>query len=424
MRKILAAALLAPFCLFAVFAQAPKDVRAAAKPGVSAIPTVAQYLNSASVDTRVEVVKQLVNIGGKETIDPLIQATRDNDPEVQARAIDALVNYYLPGYVKTGPASTLVRAGASVKAKFSDSNDQIIEPFVIVRPEVITAIGALARGSGDLSVRATACRAVGILRGQQAVPDLLEALKTKDNTVMYEALAAMEKIRDPAAGPRIVYLLRDLDDRVQTTAIETVGLLRTKEALSTLRSLLMSPRNTKVERAALAALATMPEAQDHDLLRREMGSKDDKIRESAAEGLGRLGDPADVPELQHVWDDEEKMLPRLGASFALVMEGKTDLAERGPFRYLINTLNSVAYREVAAAYLIEAARRPAVLKALYGPLDGATSDEKIYLARILAASGDQSSIPYLDKISRDPDQNTAQEGLRALRSLRARLGVF
>ena len=97
-------------------AQAPKDVRAAAKPGASAIPTVAQYLNSQAVDTRVEVVKQLVAIGGKDTIDPLIRATGDADPEVQIRATDALVNYYLPGYVKQGLGSTLVRAGASIKA--------------------------------------------------------------------------------------------------------------------------------------------------------------------------------------------------------------------------------------------------------------------------------------------------------------------
>ena len=112
-------------------------MRLAAKPGASAIPTVAQYLNSQAVDTRVEVVKQLIAIGGKDTIDPLIRATRDVDPEVQIRATDGLVNYYLPGYVKQGLGSTLVRAGASIKARFSDNNDQVIDPFVIVRPDVI-----------------------------------------------------------------------------------------------------------------------------------------------------------------------------------------------------------------------------------------------------------------------------------------------
>ena len=89
----------------------------------------------------------------------------------------------------------------------------------------------------------------------------------------------------------------------------------------------------------------------------------------------------------------------------------------------MNTLNSAAYREVAYSYLAEAARRTAVLQALYEPMGQGTRDEKIYLARVLAASGDQTSIPYLDKASRDTDQEIAKEGLRALRSLKARLGV-
>ena len=44
-------------------------------------------------------------------------------------------------------------------------------------------------------------------------------------------------------------------------------------------------------------------------------------------------------------------------------------------------------------------------------------------ARVLAASGDQSSVPYLDKVSRDTDQEVSKEGLRSLRSLRARLAI-
>jgi HEAT repeat protein len=190
-----------------------------------------------------------------------------------------------------------------------------------------------------------------------------------------------------------------------------------------LRSIIGSPRNNKSERAALAALAMMPEPADRDLLVRELVAKDDKLRADAAEGLGRLGNPADVPLLEKTWHDEEKMLPRLAAAFALLMNGHLELSEESPFRYLINTLNQASYKDVASAYLVEAARRKPVLDALYAPLDQGTRDEKIQLARVLAASGDQASVPYLDKISRDPDKDVAQEGLRTLRSLKARLNI-
>jgi len=404
-------------------AQTPRDVRLAAKDGQSAIPTVAGYLNSASVDTRIEAVKQLTALGGRDSIDPLIRATRDADPEVQIRATDGLVNYYLPGYVKMGLGSTLVRAGASIKAKFSDSNDQIIDPFVIVRPEVIAALGQLARGGSSFDARANACRALGILRGRAALPDLIEALRSKDNNVMYEALAAMEKIGDPSAGPRITYLLRDLDDRVQTTAIETAGTLRSTDALPTLRDIVANPRNTKAQRSALAAIAMMPQPQDRDLFLRQLNSKDDKLRADAAEGLGRIGNHADIPALDKLWSDEDRMLPRLGTAFALLMEGNLNLAPDSPFRYLINTLNSGAYHDVAYAYLVEAARQQPVLHVLYTQLDPGTKEEKIYIGRVLAASGDKGSVAFLEKLSRDNDPDVAKDGLRSLRSLRARLGI-
>ena len=102
----------------------------------------------------------------------------------------------------------------------------MVDGLSTVRPEVIAAIGKLASGGNGMEVRASACRALGILRGQAAFPDLVDALRTKDNTVMYEALVAIRKIGDPAAGPKITYLLRDLDDRIQSAAIEDAGLLQ------------------------------------------------------------------------------------------------------------------------------------------------------------------------------------------------------
>lgn len=405
-----------------LFCQTLKEVKSAAKQGSQGIPVLTQALQSTDLSIRIEAVRQLTSVGGKDSITPLIQATRDADAEVQIRATDGLVNFYLPGYVKTGIGSTLRRVGSSIKGKFSE-NEQIIDAFVLVRPDVITALGQLARGGAGMDSRANACRALGILRGQPAVPDLLDALKSKDNDVMFESLIALQKIRDPQAGPRIVYLLRDLDDRVQAAALETAGLLRAKEALPTLRSIVASPRNAKAERAALASIAFMPEEVDRSLLSRYLGAKEDKLRSIAAEGLGRVANPSDQPNLQKFWQDETKMAPRLAAAFALVMEGSLQMGEANPLQYLINTLNSATYRNVAQAYLEEAARKPEVRNALYAPLEQGTRDEKIQLSRVLAASGDTASVPYLDKMSRDNDKDVAAEGLRALRSLKARLGV-
>ena len=49
------------------------------------------------MDVRLEAVKAIVDIGTQRSLDPLIKACGDNDPEIQIRATDGLVNFYVPG---------------------------------------------------------------------------------------------------------------------------------------------------------------------------------------------------------------------------------------------------------------------------------------------------------------------------------------
>src|SRR3954465_9093952 len=235
-----------------------RDVRDIAKGGSNSIPRLQELLKNPKQDVRVEVVKQLTNTGTQRSLDPLIEATKDNDPEVQIRAIDGLVNFYLPGYVQNGFAASLKRVGTGIKAKFTDMNDQVIAPYVVVRPEVISALGALARGGGSMEVRANAAPAIGVLRGKAAVPDLIEAAHSKNTDAIYEPHIALQKVRDESAGPRGSFLFRDLDPKVQIAAIETTGLLRNQEAVPTLVDVLNRARDNKVKRAALTAIAMLP----------------------------------------------------------------------------------------------------------------------------------------------------------------------
>lgn len=406
----------------AALAQTPKEVRNTAKEGPRAISKLSGYLDNPDVDVRIEAVKALIEIGGSEVLTPLVKASHDNDSEMQIRATDGLVNFYLPGYVRTGLTSKITRVGSTIKAHFNDTNDQVIDSYIRVRPEVITALGQLVRGGSTMDSRANAARAVGILRGQAAVPALLEALRSKDSGLMYESLVALEKIRDPAAGPRIQFVLRDLDERVQLAAIETTGILANREAIRDLIGVFNATRSPKVKRAALMALARMPSAESRPILQQYLRDKDPRVRGAAAEGVGRMRNPADTGIIDAVYKDEDKTSPRLSQAFALVLEGQWELSEFSPLRYLINTLNSASYVGEAFPLLVEAARVPEVRSLLYKPLQSGTRDEKIYLARVLAASGDADALPYLQQVSQDPDSQVAAEGLKALRELRARLG--
>jgi HEAT repeat protein len=401
--------------------QRARSVRELAKQGDDAIPKLAPYVGDPDLNVRLEAVKALVEIGGPKTLDPLVRAARDNDPEVQIRVTDGLVNFYLPGYVKTGLSGTLQRAGNSVRGKFTDTNDQIIDAFVQVRPDVIEALGKLARGAVSLEARANAARAVGILRGLAAIPDLVEALHSKDDRLMYESLVALQKIRDPSVAPRIAFLLRDLQEKIQVAALETSGILRSREAAPDVRDALEHARTPKIRQAALSALAMIADPADHATFLRYLPDKDDALRAAAAEGLARLNNPADRTAVDRAFTEERKMSPRLSAAFAMVSLGNLDTGEFGPLRYLVNTLNVRAYRGVAIAFLTEVARDPKVRQTIYPLLTRATKDEKIQLSIMLARSGDRDSVPYLETLSLDPDPEVQQEGLRSLRTLRTRL---
>ena len=402
--------------------QRARAARELAREGAPAIPQLQALLSDPVAEVRLEAVKSLVAIDTQYSLDPLVQATRDSDPEAQIRATDGLVNFYLPGYVHTGLTATLQRVGSVIKVRFTDATDQVIEPHVKVRPEVVEALGKLARASGSLEARANAARAVGILRGAAAAPDLLEAIRaSKSDQVIFEGLIALQKIGDPGAAPGITFLLKDLDEKIQIAALETTGLLRNREALPQLREALERARNHKIRRAALTAIAMIPEEGSRPLYTRYASDQDDGLRAAALEGLARLKNPADLPQLEKAFNEERRMLPRLSAAFAVVALGKSEAGEFSPLQYLVNTLNSVAWRGVAQAFLAELAREPVVRGPLQEGTRKGTRAEKMHLSQVLARSGGPESVPYLEALTKDADTEVAGEAINALKTLRARL---
>ena len=397
-----------------------KAAKALSKEGSEAIVKLQPLLSDTVLDVRIEAVKAIVEIGTQRSLDALIQATRDNDPEIQIRAADGLVNFYLPGYVKSGVSGTMQRAGSSVMARFSGANDQVVDPYVLVRAEVILAAGKLARGGVSMESRANAARAVGVLRGRAALPDLYPGLRSKNDTLIFETLIAIQKIRDPAAGPEFSFLLRDLNEKIQIAAIETTGILRNREALPQLKDVIKNSRSVKVQRAALVALSTIPDEANRPILTHYLNDKDDGMRAAAAEGLGRLKNPADAATFDKAFSEERKMNARLAQAFALVKLGRTEMTEFSPLRYLVNSLNSKAWRGVASGFLVKLTREASVRTAIYPVVPSAPKEEKIEIAKVLALSGDKDSVTVLDGLTKDGDADVAHEGLRALRSLKAR----
>jgi len=399
-----------------------REIERLSEQGRSALAQLGNYLRDPEVRVRREAVRAIVKIDTADSLDLLVEASRDADPEVQIWAADGMVNFYLPGYIKMGLTAPLKRFATAVKGRFTDVNDQVIPPDVTAREDVIAALGRLARGGTSMESRAHAARALGVLRGRQAIPDLLEALRSKDSQVLYESLIALQKIQDTSVGPKIRFLLRDPDNRVQIAAIETAGLLRDFGALPELYEVLERARNIDVQRAALTAIAMLPDEKSRPTFERYLEHRDPRLRAAAAEGIGRLGNPSDIPRLEQLFNGETKMNPRLSLAFALVKLGKTEPGEFSPLQYLVSALNLASFKGVARAFLLELAREPMVRQSLYQALEAATTEEKLELAGILGLSGGPDAEAPLEKLARDADAKVSTAALKALAVLRSRLG--
>jgi len=398
-----------------------KAIKDFSRQGSTGIPSIAGYLTDQSTDVRLEAVKAIVGVGGISTLDPLVTATHDNDPEIQERAVDGIVNFYLPGYVGKGWMDSIKHAGASVAEMFGDQNDQVIDPDTPVRAEVIEAIVRLIGGAASTEARADAARAAGILRARAAVPALCSALKSKSDGLIFEALIALQKIRDTSAGPSLVFLVRDLNEKLQIAAIDAVGLMRTTDAVPDLKRVVENG-NKKPRRAALAALGQIADPSSRTYFERYLNDKDEGMRAAAAEGIGRVGVPADRERVLEMFQNEKKISLRLSMAFALVGLGDIDEATDGPLRYLSSNLTSRSWKGVASPFLIELARKPQVRQVIHQMLSAlGDKDELMGLADVLAMSGGKDSIAPLEQLSRNPDPEVAMEALRAIRLINTRI---
>jgi HEAT repeat protein len=396
-------------------------IRDLGKKNSQAIPPLAQYLSDPNRDIRVEAVKAIVKIGTEASLDPLIKATHDKDAEVQIRATDGIVNFYLPGYVaKGGLTRPFTRGVRQVKSFFSSRDDQIIDPSVTVRTDVSEALGDVARGGATMDSRANAARAAGILRARPAVPGIVDALRSKNTEVIFECLVALQKIDDPSAGPSVSFLAHDLDDRIRATALETIGVLHSSDSAPDVRSVLRDARNTKIRRAALGCLAMLGVPEDRTVFQHYIEDPDPDLRASALEGLGRIREPQDTPALEQAYNEKNADVKiHLAAAFALVSEGKVDTSDFSPLRYLVENLDVRGQRDLAQAYLTELCRRDDVRKALFPLLRETTKDQKLALCQALSASRDDDVIPVLNALAKDIDPDVSLAASKGIRRVQA-----
>lgn len=400
----------------------PKDkirnLEALAKQGRAAVPSISPWQRDPDASVRYAAVEALIDAGGVEAVDALRNSLTDTAPEVQRLAVAGIVNFYRPGYVRKGIRARLNAVGEKISRS---GGEPVLDPWVTARPEDVEALRKTLREAGNRDVKLQAAEALATLRARAALPDLYPLLKTKDDGLMLAALRAIEVAGDKAAAQETVFLLRDLNDRIQSRAILVNGIFRNEGALPDLAEVFARGRNTQSRASALEAIAMIAAPESRGLFEQNLENKEERLRGMAAEGLGRVGDAAARQRIEELFKTETTQRGRLGQSFALVKLGNRETGDFGPFMILFNALNSAAWHDYAEAYLLELGREAEVRAMLREKAPTGTRSEKVGIARIFAREGQREDRAIVDALANDRDRIVAEEGIKAARAMSARL---
>jgi HEAT repeat protein len=352
-----------------------------------------------------------------------------NDPsdEVRLSAVKALVMLYTEHDIDF---ITNRREGWNWLNPFLDTSDhEIIEPYILVEPSIIHSIGEAARSDQERSVRIAAIRALGVLRGRDAIPQLADALNA-DREVRIDVLRTFIKIGDQTAGPHLVRFFKDSDQKVRTQAMVAAGLLKYRPAVEPLLSIyqLGPERKSTLEKvarkikgrfeylpprdeAALWALALIGDERGEKVFVENMNSKDADRRQYAFEGLARIADPKYSDQISRLVLSETNDDVKLAQYWALYKMGNRAYLEQ-----VVRKLDSDK-RKQAFDYLLEA-NNPADL---YPYINSSNKAVRLEVIEVLGRIGDMTTVRELRPVVQASGAKTADVATLAIKRIEWRM---
>jgi HEAT repeat protein len=377
---------------------------------VAATPDLVALARDPNASVRREVEQSLEQMEDIRALPAFVQFTDDDEVDIRDRAVQAMVNLYLPR--NTGPGALLVKLGNLINPWSDEESDTVIEPDISVDAAVVPALRGRV-SDPENKVRRRAARALGILRGEAAVPDLIRALREdRDNEVRFEAVRALRKIADPSVGDVIMPLLNLNNDRVRNEIIATVGSLRCGQAVGELTRVFEQAKPGDRSRSmSLSALADIADPSSRSLFESVKADKDETIRLYANEGLARTGDSTLKTVTSADRLSEKSSRVRAAQAFALLRMGQVEFLDE-----LIRELGSPATRPLAKEYLVET--QPSERPTLFA---GRAEKPVVRaeLADVFGLMGDPAALPALQELARDPDGAVARAADRAIRRINA-----
>lgn len=218
----------------------------------------------------------------EQVISALVEALRDQSPQVRAASAAAFLELLLDGLPDAWPApetkSSLVPAGPTPGA----ANRAIMQPALVALSEALN--------DPDATVRLKAATVLGWLGEARAAGALAAALGDTDERCRRAAALSLGMLGTPVALKPLALALADTSSLVRQSAAEALGQLANPVATDLLLDVLHTAGETPEVRAAVArALGSMRLPQVVLPLRRLLEAPEPLLRAAAIEAFGMLG---------------------------------------------------------------------------------------------------------------------------------------
>lgn len=382
-----------------------------------AVEPLIEILDDPSPEVRMNAAYSLGQIGDVKAVEPLIKLLKDENGEVVRFTVIAL------GLLKDQRATEPI-------CEVMDRDDARIrnEDNPDIRQEAVNALGEIGDPScidtllgllDDKELGYSAASTLGNFKSEETFEKVTKKLKNSNPTVRTNAIVVLEYNRDPAAVSLLIKMLNDKAPEVRKEATLALSLFKEPEQIALTQQPLINAlgdSKSEVQEEAARSLGRLGSKEAIPSLEGLLQSKNKNIQSAAIKALGDIGDPEAVDALIATLEDEDW----------LVRESTVNsLVEIGDYRAvdpLISLLGDENYRvrKSAAEGLGKLGDRKAV-----GPILKALETEREKEVRIsevqaLGTLGGQQAMEGLNRISTDPDEyrfvrTAAEEALEKLR---------
>lgn len=314
----------------------------------------------------------LGHIGHRDAIFPLMDALRDPCSfvrraaaialgQMQAKeAQGALINVLNDGnfYVRRAAINAIGKLGipdmGAVLLPLLTTPDLRIRRTVLIAlrrlrtqeavPEMIAMLRTYlaAPNQHDLPVVKTLVVVLGDLQPKAAIPILTDIVRGYVGARSLAA-SAIGEIGGPEGGPVLLEALADKSVNLELAALKSLGRIKYRQALPTVREFLDSP-DPRLRRTAALTVGNLNDAAAiPTLLAMAYEDGSPLVRPAAIEALGMLGDKTLIPKLLPLADDTNAYL-RAALAYALsALDGATPDVQRALKKLAQDQVEHVAF---------------------------------------------------------------------------------